>query len=70
MISKLILVLSHSNFKEDRLFSIVIKIRQHFVALWITLSSILTIRFGSKRPAHLCELPRELLKKAKSAKSE
>jgi len=35
-----------------------------------TLSSILTIKFASKRPAHQFESSKELLKKAKSATSE
>jgi len=35
-----------------------------------TLSSILTIKFASKRPAHQFEPSKELLNKAKSATSE
>lgn len=72
-ISKLILVLPHSNAEEERLFSIVRKNKTAFRPTLDpkgTLSSILTIKFGSTGPAHKFEPSKELLKKAKSATSE
>ena len=72
-ISKLILVLPHSNAEEERLFSIVRKNKTAFRPTLDpkgTLSSILTIKFAGKEPAHQFEPPKELLKKAKSATSE
>ena len=71
-ISKLILVLSHSNAEEERLFSIVRKNKTAFRPTLDpkgTLSSILIIKFAGKEPAHQFEPPKELLKKAKSATS-
>lgn len=69
-VAKLVLILPHSNAKEERIFSMVRKNKTSFrpnLDPSGTLSSILAIKLANDKPAHAFQPPSTMVKKAKSA---
>lgn len=69
-VAKLVLVLPHSNAEEERVFSMVTKIKTAFrpsLKLDGTLSSIITVKLANPEPCTQYEPPKDILQAAKKA---
>ena len=69
-VALLVLVISHSNAEEERVFSLITKNKTSFrpsLKLDGTLSSIIQVKLANPEPCHRYEPTKEVIKKAKTA---